>query len=44
MSMRESMKEIFLDERTQAPAEAGKKKHEVGAGPQDDLVLYREGL
>ena len=33
MSMQESMKQIFLDERTQAPAEAG-------AGPQDDLVLH----
>ena len=28
MSMQESMKEIFLDERTQAPAEAEKKKPE----------------
>ena len=28
MSMQESMKDIFLDERTQAPAEAEKKKPE----------------
>ena len=40
MSLQENMKEIFLDERAQAPEEAEKKKEEDGAGPQDDLVLY----
>ena len=40
MSLQENMKELFLDERAQAPEAAEKKKHEVGAGPQDNLVLY----
>ena len=40
MSLQKNMKEIFLGRAVPSAGRSGEENSEVGAGPQDDLVLY----